>query len=369
MNYRIVATLGPATGGEKIWRSLLEAGVTAFRLNTAHFRLEVLQAWLERIAGFLEQAGSGSSASPERDGSAREVPFPVILDLQASKWRIGAVKTAELKEGASVGLIPAQGQEAGPEGAGSGSGILPIPHPDFFTAAQAAGGGEIAVNDAKVMLRIERLEKKRIDARVIRGGEISTGKGITLVGSGYRKEQLSGKDRRIVELASSYPFVRYALSYVKDAAEMNNYRRLIPDSTYLIAKVERASALEEAEQIARSADELWICRGDLGAEMGLAAMAEQLFRFFPRIPEIPKPVLLAGQVLEHLSANPTPTRSEISCLYESLQRGFRGFVLSDETAVGAYPLEACRVAALFLSRKAVRQGAGSVRAMTGNSGD
>jgi len=348
MNYRIVATLGPATGGEKMWRSLLEAGVTAFRLNTAHFRLEELKAWLERIAGFLEQTGAGGGASRERDGSARELPFPVILDLQASKWRIGAVKTAELKEGASVGLIPAQGQ--GAEGAGCGPGNLPIPHTDFFTAARAAGGGEIAVNDAKVMLRIERLEKKRIDARVIRGGEISTGKGITLVGSGYRKEQLSRKDRRIVELARSCPFVRYALSYVKDAAEMNNYRRLFPDSTYLIAKVERASALEEAEQIARSADELWICRGDLGAEMGSAAMAEQLFRFFPRIPEILKPVLLAGQVLEHLSANPTPTRSEISYLYESLQRGFRGFVLSDETAVGAYPLEACRVAALFLSR-------------------
>jgi pyruvate kinase len=350
MNYRIVATLGPATGGEESWRGLLEAGATAFRLNTAHFRLEILQAWLERISGFLEQSGAVSSGSPEHDGSAREGPFPVILDLQASKWRIGTVRSAQLEEGASVRLIPAEAQGEELESAGSGSRILPVPHPDFFTAAGAAGGGEIAVNDAKVMLRIERLEKNRIAARVIRSGEISAGKGITLVGSGYRKEQLNRKDRRVVELTRSYPFVRYALSYVKDAVEMSNYRRLFPDSTYLIAKVERASALEEAEPIARSADELWICRGDLGAEMGAAAMAEQLFRFFPRIPKIPKPVFLAGQVLEHLTANPTPTRSEISCLYESLQRGFRGFVLSDETAVGAHPLEACRVAALFRSR-------------------
>jgi pyruvate kinase len=81
--------------------------------------------------------------------------------------------------------------------------------------------------------------------------------------------------------------------------------------------------------------------------MGPAAMAEELFRFFPRIPRISKPVFLAGQVLEHMSGHPTPTRSEISYLYESLQRGFAGIVLSDETALGAYPLEACRTAALF----------------------
>lgn len=357
MNYRIVATLGPATGEESIWAGLLEAGVTAFRLNTAHFQLDNLSNWLERISGFLELHGPGGPGShgsrglPDRDGSSPADPFPVILDLQASKWRIGGVKTTELHTGATVELIPAEGEAANTTA--SGPRTLQIPHLDFFTAAQTAENGEIAINDAKVMLRIESREKRRITARVTRGGEISAAKGITLVGSGYRIEQLNPKDRRVVELGCSYPFVRYALSYVKDAAEMNSYRRLFSDRwgdrQHLIAKLERASALEEAEQIARTADELWICRGDLGAEMGPAAMAKRLFRFYPRIQEIPKPVLLAGQVLEHMSAHPAPTRSEISYLYESLQRGFEGFVLSDETALGSYPLEACRTAALFRS--------------------
>jgi len=349
MNYRIVATLGPATGEENIWGSLLEAGVTAFRLNTAHFQLENLKSWLERIDGFLQRFGPESRGLPDQDGPFPEDPFPVILDLQAGKWRIGGVKSTELHIGATVELIPEEGEEN--HATAVGPRILRIPHLDFFTAAQTAESGEIAINDAKVMLRIENREKRRITARVTRGGEISAGKGITLVGSGYRIEQLNRKDRRVVELGCSYPFVRYALSYVKDAAEMNNYRRLFSDRwggrQHLIAKLERASALEEAEEIARTADELWICRGDLGAEMGPAAMAEGLFHFFPRIREIPKPVLLAGQVLEHMSAHPTPTRSEISYLYESLQRGFEGLVLSDETALGAYPLEACRTAALF----------------------
>jgi pyruvate kinase len=348
VKYRIVATLGPASAGESMWRSLLEAGATAFRLNTAHFRLDLLETWLERIARLLTESDAGNHRSLRQEDS-----LPVILDLQASKWRIGTVETTELARGAAVQLILPGGRAGGSRTFGSETPILPVPHPDFFLAAQTATGGEIAINDAKVILRIERLEQRRIGARIIRGGEVSTGKGITLVGSTYRKEQLNEKDQMVVELARSYPFVRFALSYVKDAVEMSNYRRLFSDqggdADYLIAKVERACALEEAEQIAGLADELWICRGDLGAEMGTAAMAERLYGFVPRVREIPKPVLLAGQVLEHMTAHSTPTRSEISYLYDSLRRGFGGFVLSDETAIGAYPLEACRSAALFRS--------------------
>jgi len=78
-------------------------------------------------------------------------------------------------------------------------------------------------------------------------------------------------------------------------------------------------------------------------------MAEELFRFSKLVERIPKPVFLAGQVLEHMTEHPTPTRSEISYLYEVLLRGFRGVVLSDETAVGKFPVESCRTAALFCS--------------------
>ena len=336
MNYQIVATLGPATNSEDTWRNLFEAGATAFRLNTSHFDLEELEAWINRVDNFRAKLADRKPADSP----------PVILDLQAGKWRIGMVEATELDAGQTTELV--LGTVPADDGGVSGSFVLPIPHPDFFVAAQSCSG-EIAVNDARVILQIETIGKERIAAQVVQGGEVSTGKGITIVGSRYRKEQLNDKDRGVVELCRSYPYVRYALSYVKDAEEMSNYRTMFDGSTYLIAKLERASAVRQAEQIARTADELWICRGDLGAEMGVAAMAEELFRFSERIGRIPKPVFLAGQVLEHMTEHPTPTRSEISYLYEVLQRGFRGVVLSDETAVGAFPVESCRTAALFCS--------------------
>jgi pyruvate kinase len=157
---------------------------------------------------------------------------------------------------------------------------------------------------------------------------------------------LSDKDRAILDRTRHLPFVRYAISYIRDAVEMRKYRAHL-GGAYLIAKVERQPAVADALPIAMIADELWLCRGDLGAEIGLRSMAETVQRFSNTIGDLPIPVLLAGQVLEHMAEHPTPTRSEVSYLYEALRTGYRGFVLSDEAAIGRYPIESCRIAALF----------------------
>ena len=264
MNYQVVATLGPATDGEEIWRRLIEAGATAFRLNTSHISLDDLERWLQRITRFLpgcSAAHRGAGREAGDPSSGRDRCFPIVLDLQASKWRIGLIETAELEPGSVVELFLGTRQEGDRH---AGAPTLPVPHEDFFAAAQSCEG-RIALNDAKVMLQSERLYPERISARVLQGGEISTGKGITLVGSTYRMERLGDKDRRVVELAAPHPGVRFALSYVKDAAEMRSYRSQFEsrfeESACLIAKLERQSALREAGGIARSADELWVCRG------------------------------------------------------------------------------------------------------------
>jgi pyruvate kinase len=186
-----------------------------------------------------------------------------------------------------------------------------------------------------------------LTARVTLGGEVSPGKGITLPGCEYRKESLSDKDRAIIASTQGLAAVRYAISYVRDALEMARYRELVGASACLIAKIERQPAVDEAVEIAAAADQLWLCRGDLGAELGLGGMAQAVQRFSEQVAGLQVPVLMAGQVLEHMASQPTPTRSEVCYLFDSLQRGYSGFVLSDETAVGRYPLESCQAAALF----------------------
>jgi pyruvate kinase len=223
---------------------------------------------------------------------------------------------------------------------------LPVPHQDFFHAAPLSSG-EIVLNDAKVRLRIESLAAETLHARVIQGGAVASRKGVTYTASTYRQESLGEMDRAVLARMQHLPDIQYALSYVKDAQEMAGYRDQIGRGVVAIAKLERPSALGEAARIAEAADALWLCRGDLGAEVGVKAMAEAVYRLSAGVQAMPVPVLLAGQVFEHMTEHPTPTRSEVCGVYEALMKGYRGVVLSDETAIGRDPVESCRMAALF----------------------
>jgi len=328
MNYDIIPTLGPASAMESQWQEMYAAGATAFRLNTSHLTIEQCSRWLEWYSRFWP-------------GIHIMCP-PLVLDLQGSKWRLGEFANTDLAEGEIIQLRHCAEADR--------PHILPVPHADFFRAA-AVSGGEIVLNDAKIRLAIESTGEEVLTARVTQGGAISARKGITFSSSEYRKETLSEKDQTIVRETAGFEFVRFAVSYVKDTLEMRRYRELIQKSAgrnpYLIAKLERRQAVDEAVQMAGCAEALWLCRGDLGAEAGLPGMAELAFRLTGQLNQLSVPVILAGQVLEHMVEHAHPTRSEVYTIYDALSRGYRGVVLSDETAVGRYPLEACRTAAIF----------------------
>lgn len=318
-SYGVVATLGPATDSPKAARELLDAGATAFRINTSHVGLPELERWLDRLEPLLGKA-------------------PVYLDLQGSKWRIGEIEPRELRPGEAIELAlePRRGDRE----------AIVVPHEDFFRAA-ALSDGRVLLDDARMELRLETTEAASAWARVTRPGTLRPRKGITLPDTPYRCEALTGADTAVLAAACGRPGVRFAVSYVKDAGEMARYRAVVGPGHVAAAKLERPSALARARDIAASAEELWLCRGDLGAEMGLRAMAEAVHLFSSTLGSLPVPVLLAGQVLEHMTGHPTPTRSEVCHLYDALERGYAGVVLSDETAVGKHPVESVRLARLF----------------------
>ena len=321
--YEVIATLGPASSQPETWHAMLAAGVTAFRLNTSHLSLPQLAGWLEQLETYW--AGSGQRV-------------PVVLDLQGSKWRLGEIKPVDVMEGQLVELVLVTAADQ--------PGRLPVPHADFFAAARHSDG-EIVLNDARVRLSIEAIHTDSILARVIQAGPLAAHKGITFHSCDYRIETLSEKDRSIFQQTHALQGIQYAVSYIKDGLEMAQYRREFGPDSRLIAKLERGPAMADAAAIAASADELWVCRGDLGAEVGLAGMAAAVHAFTPLVVKLAVSSIMAGQVLEHLTEHATPTRSEVCYLYDCLQQGYRGFVLSDETAIGQDPLGAARTACLF----------------------
>ena len=327
--YDVIATLGPATRSEDHWTALLDAGANRFRLNTSHMTIAETGSWVDALREFLE-------ATDRPD-------VGIVLDLQGSKWRIGPIRPITVEAGDRLTL------SAGEDG--EDATVIPVPHEAFFRAVEASNG-EVRLNDGKVILKVSGrgsagranppVDDRSIEATVVRGGPLSGGKGITVPGTEHRNEGLGEKDREL--LSRWCGRTAFAVSYVKDAVEMERFRGEAGPEAVLIAKLERQSALADVEGIVAYTNELWLCRGDLGAELGFAEMAAAVRRFRP-IRTVPS--ILAGQVLEHMTEHPTPTRSEVCYLYDALHAGFRGVVLSDETAVGQYPIEACRTASLF----------------------
>jgi pyruvate kinase len=317
--YEVVATLGPATASLDAAHELLRAGATAFRLNTSHIAPPEAVRWMETLGPLLERA-------------------VLYLDLQGSKWRIGEIEPMALTTGARIELVLGAARAA--------SGSLPIPHQDFFRAA-ALSDGRVLLDDARIELRLEEVRADRAVATVLRPGSLGARKGITLPATPFRMESLTPADLKILSGTRGCEQVRYAVSYVRDGVEMARYRSAVGSERAVAAKLERPTALEEVGSIAASCDELWLCRGDLGAELGLAGMAEAVHRFSTTVRSLPVPVLLAGQVLEHMRHHPVPTRSEVCHLYDALEHGFAGVVLSDETAIGGFPTESVHAAAMW----------------------
>ncbi|MCA1955056.1 MAG: hypothetical protein LDL12_07910 [Anaerolinea sp.] len=327
--YGVIATLGPATSQTADWLALRSAGATGFRLNTSHLTLDALQEWLAR----WQQA---------------DLDCGLVLDLQGSKWRLGQLAETELGAGRQVRFVHAR-QAAADE--------LPVPHADFFRAAQQATG-EVVLNDGRVRVALQWAEADAAGGTVVQGGRVSAAKGITLPNSPFRVEALSDKDAAIVELTRRLSGIAYAVSYVRDALELEQYRTWFGGEAQLIAKIERPSAVDDALSIGRQANAVWVCRGDLGAEMGLRGMAQAVARLSAQLQagQFSVPVWMAGQVLEHMTHCAQPTRAEVCQLYDVLAQGYAGVVLSDETALGHFAEEACRVAALFCESKPPSRG-------------
>ena len=316
---RIVATLGPASDSPERIRELLKAGVDVFRINFSHGTSEGRARQLRAIREAEAELG---------------MPVAVLADLCGPKIRLRPVAGGriELVTGQTVTLR--RGQAEGTAEA------LTTTLDELVDALRP--GDPVLLDDGKLRLEVQSCGPDQATCRVVHGGPLSTGKGINLPGTELPISTLTGKDRRDAAWLATRGFDWVALSFVRRAADVRELRGLLEASgctAGVVAKVEKPEAVARIDEIVQEADAVMVARGDLGVEMELPEVPAAQKRIAARCQEQGKPCI-ATQMLESMTTEPRPTRAEVSDVANAVLDGADAVMLSGETAVGHYPVEA-----------------------------
>jgi len=311
--FDVVATLGPASFG--LARELADAGATALRLNASHLSPDDL----------ARRAAQARQAVPD---------IPLVVDLQGAKMRVGDLAEREVARGATVrfSVQPASADD------------VPLPHPELFAAAEV--GQTTGLDDGRLRFRVRDRGEGWLAAEALVAGVLRRRKGVNLLEHPVRLRGLTPADAERLDAVRPLPGVQVAWSFAFDGREAEWVRARRPAAPF-VAKIERREAVDALAEIASRADAVWICRGDLGEQLGPAALGRFVGALAPS--RFACPVLMAGQVLEHLTGHCEPTRSELCHLHDLVARGYAGIVLSDETAIGRHPAHAVAEAVALAS--------------------
>ncbi|MDA1064388.1 MAG: pyruvate kinase, partial [Proteobacteria bacterium] len=318
---KIVATLGPATDNPDVLRKMISAGLDVARINFSHGEAEQHR----RRAKLLRDAALECG---------RDVG--VMGDLQGPKIRIRRFKdhSAVLNDGANFFLDSALG---GDDGTAEGVGVaLDTLHEDVVA------GDALLLNDGLIELAVERIEKTRIHTKVTMGGILSDHKGVNKKGGGLSAAALTDIDRDNIKLAADLEMDFLAVSFVCSGDDIDEARQLFQAAGgkgLIVAKVERAEAVENIDSIIAAADVVMVARGDLGVEMGYAELTGIQKSLIRKTLKGSKIVITATQMMESMIDSPMPTRAEVSDVANAVLDGTDAVMLSAETASGRYPVE------------------------------
>jgi len=327
---KIVATLGPASSNETVFRELLRAGLDVARLNFSHGTLPEKQKLIEMVRRVAREEGK---------------TVCILGDLQGPKIRTGRLKNripVQLKAGQRLTITPR-------DILGS-STVLSTTFPTL--AENLEPGARILLSDGLIELRVIEIPGEDVECEVINGGMLGEHKGINLPGIPVRVPSLTEKDEEDLEFAMKHGVDAIAVSFVRTAEDVRHVKFRVAAlglETWIIAKLEKPQAIENLEAILENADGIMVARGDLGVEMPpekVPAIQKHVIR---RAAEHRKPVITATQMLESMIENPRPTRAEASDVANAIYDGTDAVMLSAETAAGKYPVEAVKMMAKIVS--------------------
>ena len=299
---------------------MIRTGLDVARINFSHGTEEEQRA---RVAGLRSAA----------DATGKVVG--IMGDLQGPKIRIQrfAEGKATLRDGDEFFLDTAMAPRTGTS-AGVGVAYIDLPY-------DVKPGDVLLLDDGQITLSVERIEGTRIHTRVVSGGELSDHKGINRQGGGLSAPALTQKDREDIQIAADLELDFLAVSFVRSPDDVNEARELLRQAGgqgLIVAKIERAEAVHNIDQIIDAADVIMVARGDLGVEMGYAELTGMQKQIIRRTRRKNKIVITATQMMESMISHSIPTRAEVSDVANAVMDGTDAVMLSAETAVGAYPV-------------------------------
>jgi pyruvate kinase len=317
---KIVATLGPASNTEPVFRNLVRAGVDVVRLNFSHGTHEEKLALIQMIRKISRE---------------EHKPLCILGDLQGPKIRTSKLKDHQsvlLKAGSRLTITPREVP-----------GTASLVGTTFKTLAEnVEQGSRILLSDGLIELRVHEVVGSDVVCEIINGGMLGENKGINLPGIPVRVPSLTEKDTEDLEFALKNGVDAIAVSFVRTAEDVRLVRNRVAalgGETWIIAKLEKPQAIEQLDSILQAADGIMVARGDLGVEVPpekVPAIQKHIIR---RAAEYSKPVITATQMLESMIDNPRPTRAEVSDVANAIYDGTDAVMLSGESAVGKFPME------------------------------
>lgn len=324
---KIVATIGPASSSRATLEKMIEAGMNVARLNFSHGSYEDHA----RMIALLREV------SVEHDA-----PITLLQDLQGPKIRVGHLPDGviQLEEGLTVDLVPLAESDLIP-------GSIGIDYP--YLAEEAKPGMHILLDDGLLELQIEAVSAPKVTCRVIQGGPLKSRKGVNLPDLNLQLPSLTEKDIEDVAFGISQGIDIISLSFVRQAADILALKALLAEKggtdISVLAKIEKPQAIRNLDEILSVVDAIMVARGDLGVEMRAERVPLLQKRIIRECKERNIPVITATQMLESMIYNPRPTRAEASDVANAIIDGTDAVMLSGESAVGSFPVQAVQMLA------------------------
>jgi len=320
---KIVCTIGPKTNSKEMIEKLVHAGMNVIRLNTSHGNIEEHRQTIKLIKELRKELN---------------VPLPIILDLEGPKVRIeGIDKEIEVSKDDEITIYSESSKVKNCK-------EFSITHKELIKKAEK--GETILADDGNIRLEVIEKKENELKCVALNSGKINAKKGISVPGIDLDLPPLSEKDRDYVALAVEEEVEFLAQSYIRKAADVLELKRILKElnsNIEVIAKIETPQALKNLDDIVRISDAVLVARGDLGVELPIERVAIEQKRIIQLSNLYSKPVITATQMLESMIEKPTPTRAEVTDVANSILDGTDAVMLSGETAVGCYPVEAVQM--------------------------